>query len=97
MSEAANYYRQAAEHGHVEAKFSLGLSNKKAETNDQKLAALKYFEQAASQGHTESSFIWATALERGYIIDKNDELAAHFLRLLLTMANRSTAKNCSFL
>ena len=55
LSEAAKWYRKAAEHGHVGAQYSLGVCYSSGEgVNEDEVEAAKWYRKAAEQGHAEA-------------------------------------------
>ena len=74
--EAAKWYRKAAEQGHIEAQYRLGMmyGDGRGVTQDY-TEAVKWFLKAAEQGNAEAQFNLAEAYYHGDGIDKDDDKA----------------------
>jgi len=75
--KACQWFRKAAEQGHADAQFALGIMytyDGKNVTKDDK-AGFKFFLQAAYQGHVYAGFHVACAYRAGQGVDKNESAA----------------------
>ena len=77
-TQAKRNYRQAAELGHIAAKFNLGvILNKQAETDVQKIVAPNFLNKRPMRV-TPNLPTYGPLFESGYFVEKNEELAAQF-------------------
>ena len=81
-AEAARWYRLAAEQGHVEAQYSLGLVYATGRGVEQDYAeAARWYRLAAEQGHPSSQFLLADLYEQGGGVERDFSEAVRWYRL----------------
>lgn len=82
LFEAARQYQLAAERGHVEAQFSLGLVLTGAVPNSPRSArkSFHWFKKAAQQGHPMAAYFLAMSYETGAGTEPNGEQAFEWYR-----------------
>ena len=80
-TEAAKLFSKAAEHGHVEAQFILGLCYKDGDGVKQDYEeAVKWFRKAAEQGHAEAQFCLGACYRDGHGVDRDYKEAISWFR-----------------
>jgi TPR repeat protein len=85
---AAQYYKKAADEGHIDAQFEIGKlyatgkmyesSQADSETLKDQTKAFEYFKRAADQGHVEAQFRVANRYEKGLGVEQNNEAAIQY-------------------
>lgn len=82
LFEAARQYQVAAEQGHVEAQYSLGLilSGAVPDSPHNARKSFHWFHEAAKQGHAMSAYFLAMCFESGNGTDASPELAFEWYR-----------------
>jgi len=82
LFEAARQYQLAAEQGHVEAQFSLGLLLAGAVPDSPRSPrkSFEWFSEAAQQGHTRAAYFLALSYQTGTGVEANSEMAFEWYR-----------------
>lgn len=90
LSEAARHYLRAAEMGHTESRFALGLIYLGALPDSPRddARAFGWFEAAARQGHARASYFLALAYENGAGTDARPDRALEWYRRAASRGQR---------
>lgn len=98
FTEAAKWFRKAAEQGHAKAQFNLGLMYGKGEgvgRNDAE--TVKWFQRAAEQGHPEAQVGLAAFYIDGKGVEKNYTEAAKWYRMAADQGNAEAQDHLGWL
>lgn len=94
MVDAVQWYRMAAERGHVEAQFLLGLMYRTGRGVSQDLAAAAYwYQQAALAGNAWAQFSLGTMHIRGEGVPRNTHEGIRLYRLAAEQGHREAQYN----
>ena len=79
--EAFNWFRKAAEQGHIEAQLSVAKCyNEGKGVSQNPKEAVKWFKKVADQGDVKAQYVYAISLLNGSGIDKNEKEAIKWLK-----------------
>ena len=91
-TQAAQYFRDAAELGHVEAQFLLALCYEIGTGVEESAAeAFYWYSKAAEQGHTSAQFNLAICYEKGRGVEQNQQEAICWYRKSAEQGNQNAA------
>jgi TPR repeat protein len=80
-SEAVKWYRKAAEQGHADAQYNLGVMYYKGQGVPQDYTeALKWYRKAAEQGHADAQYILGIRYSNGQGVPQDDTEAVKWYR-----------------
>ena len=93
-TEAAKWYRMAAEQGHAGAQFQLGCCHAHAEGVSQDYAeAVRWYRKAAEQGHVNAQCALGYAFHSGKGVAQSDEHAVAWYRRAAEQGNQFAQSN----
>ena len=92
-AEAAKWFHLAAQQGHADAQFNIGVmySNGQGVKQDY-FEAVKWYRKAAAQGHADAQFNLGVAYTNGNGVEKSYALAKDWFR---TACNNGNQRGCS--
>lgn len=90
---AKKIYRIAAERGHAESQFRLGVIYYNLNSVPNKVNAVKWFKMAAEQGNIRSNNYLGICYERGDGVAKNPEKAVYYYKIGSTMGDPYATRN----
>ena len=94
LAEAVTWLRLAAEQGHAEAQFNLGLMYVRGEGVPQNFAeAVTWFRRAAKQGHAEAQFYLGLMYVRGEGVPEDWAEAVNWVRLAAKQGHAEAQNN----
>lgn len=79
LAQAAIYYQRAADQGHTEAQYQIGLSLNLLSPSQQE--GIKYFQLAANKGHAGAQFMLGLMYSSGMGVPKNQAEAIKYFQL----------------
>jgi len=95
---ATEYYRKAAEKGHVRAQFNLGVryaNGRGVDKNETKAA--EWYRKAALQGYAAAQFNLGVLYAKGFGVPQNDVLAANWYRKAAIQGDPDAQYNLSIM